>query len=326
MIIRFKEILQYYLAGRNYTECLGFFGHENLGDEAILVAERILFGQKATVPYVRRTRLPQVNYLLDRVKRKVILIGGGTLIHGGRAGSNGWLESVEHKIARGAVPIVFGTGVAFKDSQIASKSEVVKRWIAVLQSSPFVGVRGPISQQVLGKLDVHSEVVGDLAMSLSLISPKQERKEHNAIGINLGLCQGNQKKYETDMSRIILSLKDRFDIEFNIVWPHDLCAAHRILTTTNMKNFEIKKFYNDPYTFMEAMSAKKFIIGLKLHAVALTMAAGVPAILIGYQPKCRDFLESLNRGDLLVHLNNIENEIPLRIEHIKKNEKKLWTK
>ena len=41
------------------------------------------------------------------------------------------------------------------------------------------------------------------------------------------------------------------------------------------------------------MASCELIVGQRLHALVLAAAAGVPGIMLEYQPKCRDFMESI---------------------------------
>ena len=87
------------------------FGCKNLGDEAMLTAAKSAFGRLRVVGTVGRTRLAGLNDILDARRPDVIVVGGGTLIHGGEDGRNSWLEFVEKQIQKGAAVATFGTGV-----------------------------------------------------------------------------------------------------------------------------------------------------------------------------------------------------------------------
>ena len=57
------------------------------------------------------------------------------------------------------------------------------------------------------------------------------------------------------------------------------------------------------------------MVGERLHAVVLAAAAGVPSVMLEYQPKCLDFMESIGRTDWCVRTDRVTGpEILERIE------------
>jgi len=54
---------------------------------------------------------------------------------------------------------------------------------------------------------------------------------------------------------------------------------------------------SDPFRFMDLVSECDLMIALKLHAGVLAMCRSVPVVSLEYQPKCRDFMESMGLED-----------------------------
>jgi polysaccharide pyruvyl transferase WcaK-like protein len=48
---------------------------------------------------------------------------------------------------------------------------------------------------------------------------------------------------------------------------------------------------------MDIVSRVNIFVGMKLHAVALATCAYVPSVMLEYNPKCRDYMESIGQGD-----------------------------
>ncbi|HKX74674.1 MAG TPA: glycosyltransferase, partial [Acidimicrobiia bacterium] len=126
---------------------IGWSGHSNLGDEALLQAIRAL--------------LPWCEIATAGPAQNLLLVGGGTLIN------RGYLRQVlEHDSPR-VERVVFGTGVA-NPSYWGTPKEDPAGWVEFLATCGLVGVRGPISAELLRSFGYRGrlEVIGDPALAL----------------------------------------------------------------------------------------------------------------------------------------------------------------
>jgi polysaccharide pyruvyl transferase WcaK-like protein len=57
--------------------------------------------------------------------------------------------------------------------------------------------------------------------------------------------------------------------------------------------------------FMDEVARCTVVVGERLHAVVLAAGAGVPAVMVEYQPKCRDFMASIDRSEWCVRTDEI---------------------
>ena len=136
----------------------GWLGHENLGDEALLVANKKLFNRHQIVP--RHSKL--VRFL----SMNSVLVGGGTFINCPYA------YPQLRPLIENRKLILFGVGV--KDLQHYSGcpgyESAIEDWRTILDQAEFVGVRGPNSlEQLLSAGFPNARIVGDPVLSLSLI-------------------------------------------------------------------------------------------------------------------------------------------------------------
>jgi hypothetical protein len=68
---------------------------DNLGDEAMRDAGLAILPQGRVIPYVNRSKVRAVDWAIRARRRRHLVIGGGTLIHGASGGgSSNWLDYV----------------------------------------------------------------------------------------------------------------------------------------------------------------------------------------------------------------------------------------
>jgi polysaccharide pyruvyl transferase WcaK-like protein len=62
---------------------------------------------------------------------------------------------------------------------------------------------------------------------------------------------------------------------------------------------------------MDSVCEQTVFVGFKLHAVVLAYCARVPALMIEYRPKCRDFMESIGADEFVVRADQQTTELLL---------------
>jgi polysaccharide pyruvyl transferase WcaK-like protein len=53
------------------------------------------------------------------------------------------------------------------------------------------------------------------------------------------------------------------------------------------------------------VSQCQMFLGMKLHAVVLAIATGVPSLALEYRPKLRDFMESISASDAVIRFDEL---------------------
>lgn len=297
------RLLDFILNPKKDIEIFGMFGPGNLGDEAMLHAALSTLPQSRCIPCHMQSRISLIHGLIQRRHRSYLLVGGGTLIHGG---ATGWLDYVEHRMSQGTKVSFFGTGLAFTDDEITSRSESYCRWSKILKHADEVHLRGSQSVKICHDMGCkHAAVFGDFAFLLhdQQLPITDHRTRSNTIGLNFGLCLGDQERFENSCARLIQTLNKKHYLVIHIVRDNDNESTHRILKIANIPSskYTIEQHYFDPAAFMNSVKNYRAFIGLKMHAAGLAMVAGVPTLMIAYKPKCFDFMATLGeRKDLLI--------------------------
>lgn len=286
------------------VEVFGMFGPGNLGDEAMLVAARAHLPRRRLTSYQTYFDRPILNVMLRHRPSEKLLVGGGTLVHGGETG---WLDYVEMRSLQGVGVSFLGTGLAFLPEQVEGRSSSFERWSEVLARAENVYLRGPQSVALAQRMCGRGEEFGDFAFLLH--DPHgtvcDHRQRDAIVGVNLGLCLGDQEDFEKKASRVVQSLAHEFLVVFHAVVESDIPVIHRVIARSGLgdSSFRIEADFFDPFSFMAKVNNYRAFIGLKLHAAGLALISGVPSLFIAYQPKCADFVAPLGDGsDLLIQL------------------------
>jgi polysaccharide pyruvyl transferase WcaK-like protein len=255
-------------------------------------------GDEALMWIIRQLLLPEIDVVFEGDEYDVALLGGGTLINQSPWILD-WFRSTLQKAPMGG--IVFGTGVGDTDFW----GNNLREWSALLEKCPLVGVRGPRSVQYLNDVGVtHAEMIGD--PYLAMRPPTLTAPTSNLIGVNLGttnnsLWGGDEPHYIQFMEEVLLSLKEAgWQFLFISVWSKDLPILERIRDQIGDSNSPVLDARHLSWETLAKISSCQIFIGEKLHACAMAAITQVPFVSLEYQPKVRDFSESLNLGEYTI--------------------------
>ncbi|MCD6327436.1 polysaccharide pyruvyl transferase family protein [bacterium] len=289
---------------------IGWQGHENLGDEMLYEAHKRLFPDYHVLPFVSLSK--KRRDLHRRIARRDVFqagcLGGGTLINRAK----GYEYKLARLLAECSPVFCLGTGVAnpeFWEGRDGWGADL-RAWIGLLKQCRFVGVRGPMSADLLKQAGLQDvEVVGDSALVLARDSYKTNG-ETKTLGINIGTSRGNVWGSEEDMLQkmaqiSIKALADGWHILYLCVWPIDYDITVRLAELTGITDPKIHMITNDTEQALDLCERCTVFIGMKLHAVVCAICAGVPSIMIEYRPKCRDFMASLDMEEFNVRSDSL---------------------
>ena len=268
---------------------------KNLGDEALFEAYKALFGGFDLVHYPggRVLSIPSKVFRLSGYA----VLAGGTLIN--RWGLTAFQECAD------IFPrlFVFGTGVAqpsFWSAQSGWK-DTMKQWKCVLEKCDYVGVRGPLSAELLVDQGIDNvEVIGDPVLVFAAENyPDRNSYEPNSIGLNLGQSLGNvwgsQDSICAEYVRLATLARDEgWKVSWFVVWPNDLSVTEKAAALSGTAD-HIYKIYQDYRSYHELVKRVSVFVGMKLHSVILATCAYVPSIMLGYRPKCLDYMMSIGQ-------------------------------
>jgi len=283
----------------------GWNGHANLGDEVLLMAFRELFDRKMV--FYEKGYIGKALKHLYKGPFDYVFLGGGTLVHRS-------VNALEAFKTQGRKKIVFGTGVANPEywSGIKGSYSNIEGWVKELNKSDYIGVRGPLSKELLTKWGVAREVkvIGDPALFF-LRSNITKKKKRKVLGVNAGLTGGmlwggSDDRFLAALSGELKALGKRgWSFKFFPVCPKDIGAIETLMEAVREYGASCVKNYLDLKEFMQEMDDVDVFVGEKLHSVILAMCAHTPGVMLEYRPKCRDFMMSMGLGELNIKTDEI---------------------
>jgi len=288
----------------------GWLGHGNLGDEVLFQAYRRIFDRYSLVHYPNvGGRVLSVPSRLLKIAKAAVL-AGGTLIN-----REGYLASARESLSVFPNFFVFGTGVAnplfWRGKQ--GWRDTLPEWKHILNRCEYVGVRGPLSAQLLSDIGLSRvEVIGDPVIMLADGLNHQESGMHNSVGFNIGHAGGNiwgdEHLLEREFTRLAKSARlAGWYVRWFVVWPEDADITKRVAQASGTA-VDICEVYKDYSAYMDLVRPMSTFVGMKLHAVALATCAYVPSVMLEYRPKCRDYMQSIGQDSATVRTDEFKAE------------------
>lgn len=310
IILPIKEDLGFLTTKKQRAAYIGCI-FENLGDMILFDAFKSLFPNYYLYSKNYYGKLLRI-LKKDNIPFDLSFLGGGTLINV----SSGILNLLTR--CKTKKRVVFGTGVADPSfwSTIENSYSDIPAWLDYLNSCDYIGVRGPLSAAVLKEWGVQKNinVVGDpvICFSDEKILPKRGNK---TLGINLGIANGRLwGKSESKVAATIIPflkhmINSGWNLKFLPVWENDCYFLSEVIHTLGLspEKVMLKNFLNLA-EFKKELRTVDLFIGEKLHSVILAACTYTPLIMIEYQPKCKDFMESINMGQYNVRCDSLETD------------------
>jgi hypothetical protein len=285
----------------------GWAGEGNLGDDLMLEAHRALLAplRVALLPRARvAERLAVLRAAPGGLKPGAVLLGGGTLF--GRAD---WWQRVE--AVRAALPAApwsaLGVGVeddAFVSDRSFTRGEAMRRWAQFAGGWPVLGVRGPRSLEILESYGVPAEVTGDPALALAAQAPPAAMQER-LLGVSVAVPEARWGDAGTAAATVEDALAGlrragwRFRLFAFSKWDRDRTAdlARRLGDSAHVRKPDTT------VALLRDLGECHVVLGERLHAVVMAVAAGTPSVAAEYRPKLRDFMRSIDREELTVRVD-----------------------
>lgn len=280
----------------------------NLGDTVLFEAYKRLFNRASFVHY-RGGRVLLIPSRFMGISGYAIL-GGGTLIN--RWGLSAFREcmSIFPKL------YVFGSGVAHPCFWTGKPGwqDTLDQWKPVLRSCDYVGVRGPLSAELLADIGIDNvEVIGDPVLVYAeekFVDGKSYLP--NSIGLNIGqsygMVWGSEESICAEYVKLATIAKNSgWRVEWFVVWPKDLTITRKAANASGTTD-HIHEIYKDHDAYFALVKPLSTFVGMKLHAVILATCAYVPSLMLEYRPKCRDYMMSIKQENCNIRTDRFKAE------------------
>ena len=298
------------LLKRTLAIYVGWAECENLGDLLVFDAYKKMFPKIAFI-HCNGNDMPSriINFLYNlKIKKPILALGGGTLINQ----LPEYLKKTKKYIKICDYSFCAGTGVA-DEKFWTGNPKFSKEWSQILKKIDRVGVRGQdsISRLNVFKLNKNINLIGDAAIYLSKQSYRKKEKE-KTIGINFTkIASKNNIEYsnlEKNMLKVVEELiKKQWKIKLVPIYYVDYLILEAFRNKINGKeNVELIKSYLNFNTIHDEISKCDVFIGEKLHSGVIAAMTRTPFALIEYQPKCRDFMRSIDFLEFSIRNEEIE--------------------
>jgi glycosyltransferase involved in cell wall biosynthesis len=286
---------------------------ENFGDNLVADAIEALFPGLRLIDCGLSRRVRWLDSLvgIGRFYRYSCL-GGGTLIN-----NSVLLPTLQFVCSRTIPLFTMGSGVIdpefvrglYGPGSIADTC--IEGWIECLEKFRFVSVRGVESQRTLADYGFRrATVTGDPALYFArdVIVPKRAAKH---IGVNVSNYSHFWGHRQEETVRILSDLIARLTREDWTVtlfpsMPEDHALSLGIRAALNLERIKIFGNYSDRMGLLDQLAAQDLFVGVKLHTVIAACCVSTPAIMIGYQPKCLDFMRTMDLEEFHIRTDQLE--------------------
>ncbi len=321
----------------------GFYGYGNLGDEAILAGLVRALSRDTRIRPVIFTRRPSVVRTEHRLRavhsqsnvlRRVVelatsrlyMLGGGGILKDYGADSASllrWLDNVTlaHKVGR---PVVLACAGVENIRHPESRARLVE----ALEEAADVTVRDGSSKDLLRELGVTRKihVGGDPALLLTEASGPRSLPTEGGLRVLVCVRHWYRHDFVTADERIFQSMLQglaqamdhlacEHGAEISLVplrsTPIDndveVAERARALMGANTRPRVLKEVPSIA-EFIQLVRRSDLMIGMRLHALILAAAQGVPAVGLGYMTKVHSFMHQLGQEGLCLDLESISGQ------------------
>jgi hypothetical protein len=284
-------------------------GHKNLGDEALYAALRYLFRPAYFVDYPKGLELKSSLSFLSQVQ--MALLGGGTII----GPKSSTINRVKQCFELSPHSVVFGTGVCqpqFWAERVGMEhlQFCLQQWKKVLEKCDYIGVRGPMSAEVLNDVGLHNvEVIGDPVLVFAQESPcGDDALSTPTLGLNLCQTKGNMWGSQDLVCEEVVKLaaiakRADWQVKWFVFWPPDFTLTRKTAAASGTDG-HIYKIYEHYNEYLDTVKSVSVFVGMRLHSVALATCAYVPSVMLEYQPKCRDYMASIGQEESVIRADH----------------------
>lgn len=310
----------------------GYYGFENSGDDAILMA--ILDNLRSCKPDVKilvLSKKPEETkriYGVDTADRfnfgevikamkssKLFLTGGGNLIQDETS-----TRSLMYYLTTIYLAKKLGLKVMLYSNGIGTVNKKFNRMITsrIINKADVITLREETSLQEIKSLKVTNPrvlVTADPAFTLqpcsedeaaSILATEGIKKDKPLVGISLRKWK-NLQNYIKQTAAAADYMVEKYHVQPVLIpmhYPHDMDICHQVASMMKHKPDIIKNKYTVPQT-LGIIKNMNMVIGMRLHALIYGVSLEVPVIGLIYDPKVEGFMEYANQPSA-GHVENLD--------------------
>lgn len=308
----------------------GYYGFENSGDDAILMAILDnLRHYKSDIKVIVLSKKPEetsriygvasadrfkLNEVIKAMKSsKVFLNGGGNLIQDDTSTRSlmYYLSTIWLAKKLGLKVMLYSNGIGPLDRRL---NRVITS--KIINKADVITLREDASLDEVKRLSVNKPevlVTADPAFTLkpctdeealSILDKEGVSKATPLIGISARKWRGHEV-YTQKIAALTDYLYEKHNIKAVLIpmhYPHDTEINNEIAAMMKHKPFIINHKYNVPQT-LGIIKNMDIILGMRLHALIYGATLQIPVIGLPYEPKVEDFLHYINQPSV----GNVEN-------------------
>lgn len=281
----------------------GYYGFGNTGDEAIALAiTRELKKQGITPVLLSNTpaesaalyecetaeRMKPAAVLSALMRSQILLSGGGGLLQDKTS-----RRTLTYYLAIIRLAKMLGKRVVIFNQSVGPLSEEGKRDVGQVLRGTRVIVRDRASLELLGMLGISARLGGDPALLLRPSAGVQPDPERVIVAPRGDVTAALPALRETVAQ---LRRRGRRVTALSFMPSHDDAAVQALGADDIVST-------RDPQVALDTVAASGFVVGVRLHAVILAAAAGVPFAGVAYDPKVQGFCDDAQAQVLPVELD-----------------------
>ncbi|MCD6142094.1 polysaccharide pyruvyl transferase family protein [Candidatus Bipolaricaulota bacterium] len=270
----------------------GYYGHGNLGDEALRKAAVEALRKAGVEPLViaGRARLDPCRVTTALQKSAALVLGGGGLLQNRTSARSLYYYLGLIALARALRRPVFliGQGLGPIDGRLARS--LTRR---VLARVDYLGVRDRASRELAARLGIAAVLDGDLYFLNPPLPEPRPQREPRRIGV--ALSGRSVEEREEDWARFLAALPGDREIALIPFFPgEDLAAARRLAGMLPHARVEVP---GSVAAAQGLIGGLDLLIASRLHPLEFGLRAGVPLIAVAADPKIAAFVAEVAACD-----------------------------
>ena len=303
----------------------GYFGFNNLGDEAILNSMvRLINEINPETKIIVLSNSPEstkVKYdtesiyrydifkIMSEMKRSDIFIsGGGSLLQDVTS-----LRSIPYYLGLIFMALIFKMKTIFFAQGVGPVKNKIFRFLIekVLNSVDYLSVRDENSKMFLEDIGIQKNkinIIDDPVFGLNDLDLKNGKEKQKNVGIqNIGVSVRNwhSNSYLNSLVEFLNILGQKNNILITIIPFHqgrDLKISKKLQDRLEVDS-QVRRYTDDLDEVNEFYKTLDLFIGVRLHSLIFSAVNGIPFIGISYDPKTDSLIEEMGYQDKITTEN-----------------------